>query len=128
MTLVGSWADFRELKLLARICLDVSWDELNIDYARIFISHGDYSVRDIRARVRFHAGVGEGADVWTSQSFLTDFNGTILDDLDFLYRLRHDWTEDHEDPAGLPPMFCRGINSRELNLVPGPLRNGLFDL
>lgn len=92
--LVRSRVDFCDLKSLARVCLDVPWDKLSIDYAegylsfdpmaRVFIAHGDNSVRDIRAQVLLHAGVAENADGWASRDMLEDLNGTILDDLAYL--------------------------------------------
>eukprot|EP00171_Calliarthron_tuberculosum_P001544 IDg1544t1 len=136
-SLIGGWVDFYDLKSLARIGLDVPWDELRIDFsvgyisfdpwARIFIAYSDDNVRNIRPRVRLHAGVGGHTDGWSSRDVLTDFNGTIPDDLAPLYRVRYDWTEAHGDPARLPPMLCRQQGSRAWRLMPGPLRHGRLD-
>eukprot|EP00171_Calliarthron_tuberculosum_P006504 IDg6504t1 len=122
---------------LARIGLDVPWDELHLDYsvgylsfdpwARVFIAHGNDNVRNIRQRVRLDSSAGEDTDGWARRDMLADFQRDYSRGSCPLVSLRCDWTEDYDDPARLPPMLCRNRESREWSLLPGPLRHGRSD-
>lgn len=56
-----------------------------------------------------------------------DFTGTLPPALEFVHRLRREWTLMHEEPERVPLMLVRDTSAVDWRLFPGPLRPGRND-